>query len=141
MAAIPGLGPGPRRAISIRNGGPTRPAHRPALIEPDIGRWKVRSTDPEPSAALPSTIPEARDGLQARRARVVPDRFLAGARHDRLDLPGRPAVDAMQVAVDGGREDVELLAPIGAPGGLMQCMAVDGGRQDGNSSASAPWLS
>ena len=32
----------------------------------------------------------------------------------RLDLPRRSAIDAMQVAVDGGRQDVELLAAVGA---------------------------
>ena len=35
-----------------------------------------------------------------------------------FDLPGRPAIDAVQVAVDGGRQDVELLPPVGG-------MAVD----------------
>ena len=48
---------------------------------------------------------------KSRRSASVDDegRGLVG-----LDLPRRPAVDAVEVAVDGGRQDVELLAPVGA---------------------------
>ena len=113
--ALPRLGPlerGHRRGAVRgrrvqRHGRPVRRLRRGGL---------ARAVSQRSSAA-----PHARTAAGDREMADV-DREVApaGERRDEgrgfvgLDLPRRPAVDAMEVAVDGGRQDVELLAAVGA---------------------------